>query len=214
MAENVFAVTQTKFDSGPGPEYGPYLSSGIPLPNVEVQIRDGYGTVLPPGELGEICLRSDCMFEGYYQQPELSAERIELGWYHTRDLGLFIDGEIFVIGRVDDLLIVNGKNMIAHEIEDALNDVASIAPGRVLVGSLYDEAAGLNRLAVLAEGSAEDVDVNEVTVSIRDRVLSVCGVAPAKVEILPRGYLIKSSSGKLARAKSWEKWEARAERQA
>ena len=208
MAENVFAVTQTRpWRDDPAADAPPYLSSGRPLPNVAIEIRDEAGLPVADGTLGEIWLKSSCMFGGYFRLAELSAERLRDGWYLSRDLGYLQGGELVVIGRLDDLLIVNGKNLVAHEIEDDLSvELPGMAPGRVLLCGEFDEAAGSNRLVVLAEAASTEIERGALAAAIRRRVYSACGVVPALVEILPRGFLVKSTSGKLARKQSWDKW--------
>lgn len=212
MAENVFAVTQTP----PGRPTrrsritgSDYLSSGRPLPGVEIQIRNIDGIEVSPGEVGEICLRSTSMFSGYYRLPHVTAERVVNGWYMTRDLGRIDDGELFVVGRTDDLLIINGKNIVAHEVEDQIGTVAGLAPGRILTAGLFNEETGTSELIVLAERTPDSL-VGEASIreEIRAVVFASSGVTPASIALLPRGYLVKSSSGKLARKKSLEKYSA------
>ncbi|SFV15112.1 Acyl-CoA synthetase (AMP-forming)/AMP-acid ligase II [Methylobacterium sp. 174MFSha1.1] len=208
MAENVFAVSQSVFGTpvrmGVG-ELSPYLSSGQLLPGVEVEIREKTARV-PDGQIGEIWIRSSSMFSGYYALPELSAERIVEGWYNTRDLGAFVDNELFVKGRSDDVIIINGKNVVAHEIEDEINRINGLAPGRVLVASRYDSSSSTAELIVLAE-PLEDCASDAIETEIRNLVFSLCSVSPRRVRLLPRGFLIKSTSGKISRSKSLEKFE-------
>jgi acyl-CoA synthetase (AMP-forming)/AMP-acid ligase II len=211
MAENVFAVTQTPAGEaapgGPLPALSPYLSSGRPLPGVEIEIRDAAGQRVAEGELGEICIRTTSLFDGYYKLPEITAERLRGGWYETRDLGALHEGELYVIGRVDDLLIVNGKNVVAHELEDALAAVDGVAPGRILIGSAYDEDSGASRLMVLAEPLSPATDAKALSAALRESIYALSGIPPHRVQILPKGFLLKSTSGKLARTASFKKFE-------
>ena len=212
MAENVFAVTQ----SPPGRPARPgrskattgYLSSGVPLPGVSIEIVDTEGNAVPDGQLGEIRISTTCLFDGYYRLPEITAERLNGIWYSTRDLGCIEDGELFVTGRVDDLLIVNGKNLMAHELEYAITELPGIAPGRVIVGAEYDQASGAEKLFVLAEPDGSVTDLKQLQSKVGNSVLSLCGIFPAEVRFLPRGFLVKSTSGKLARRQSFEKFRA------
>ena len=211
MAENVFAVTQTVVGQATrrlSISAASYLSSGRPLPGVEIQIRDAKGRIVKDGGEGEICLRSTSMFSGYYRLPEITAERVVDGWYLTRDLGRLDKGELFVIGRTDDLIIINGKNIIAHEIEDQIGAVGGIAAGRILAAGLFDEKVGTSELVILAEKQrGAKVSDADAEVRIRDIVFASTGVQPAVVKLLPRGYLVKSSSGKLSRQASLKKFQ-------
>ncbi|CAN5208653.1 hypothetical protein BH09PSE1_BH09PSE1_07330 [soil metagenome] len=210
MAENVFAVTQTT----PGRptrrseiSAGSYLSCGRPLPGVEIEIRDADGNAVKAGVEGEICLRSTSMFSGYYRLPEVTAERVVEGWYVTQDLGRMEDGELFVIGRTDDLVIVNGKNIIAHEVEDQIGGIEGIAAGRILTAGVFNDSTGTSELIILAETrEGSGVSGTDIEARVRDIVFASTGVSPAMVQLLPRGYLVKSSSGKLARHASLKKF--------
>lgn len=214
MAENVFAVTQTPPGTiarrGRQSHTQAWLSCGVPLPGVEIAICAPDGAPVPDGALGEICLRTPCLFSGYYRLPDVTAERVRAGWYHTHDLGCVEDGELFVVGRIDDLLIINGKNVLAHEIEDAINTVPGIAPGRVIACGEFDDALGSQRLIVLAEVDGQGVKDSELQIKLRQLVFSLTGIPLASAQLLPRGFLVKSTSGKLARAASYEKWRSRA----
>ena len=144
MAENVFAVTQSDIarPSGPArlwadgqrfrkehlivpvaggtPGAVSFISSGQVLPNAGIRITSESGAVYPSNHVGEILVRSDCLFEGYYNRPELAADVLFNGWYHTGDLGFCREGELYVVGRNKDLLIVGGENIYPQDIEDRL----------------------------------------------------------------------------------------------
>lgn len=127
------------------------------------------------------------------------------GWYHTRDMGAIEAGELFVIGRVDHMLNINGKNLFAHELEDQINKVTGVAPGRVLASAPYDAATGSSVLNIWVEPSQDDLDFNRLEGEIRKVVFSACSIPASEVRVLPRGTLIKTSSGKIARVASQEK---------
>jgi fatty-acyl-CoA synthase len=215
MAENVFAVSQTDPSAfarrGETTASRLFLSCGRPIPGVEVEIHAADGGLAAPGEVGEIWIRSTTLFEGYFRQPDVTAARMRDGWFLTQDLGCVEAGELFVLGRVDDLLIVNGKNLFAHEIEDLLVGVAGIAPGRTLACADFDPKLGASRLIVLAEAMADNVEIKELEGAIRKIVFAQTGVFPSAVHFLPRGFLVKSTSGKIARVESYRKYKERVE---
>jgi acyl-CoA synthetase (AMP-forming)/AMP-acid ligase II len=200
LAENVFAVTQTPSATAVRrsrhPDYPGFLSSGPPLAGTEVRIEGG--------AVGEIVLRGACLFAGYFRQPELTASRLRDGWFHTGDIGFLEDGELFVIGRGDDMLTVNGRKLLAHEIEAGLADIEGVAPGRVLAYADFDDAVGTGQLAIAAELAA-GAAAPQVAAAIRRCVVGQTGMRPHAVRLLPRGYLVKSTSGKLGRAASLAK---------
>ncbi|MFJ7415555.1 AMP-binding protein [Streptomyces sp. NPDC098077] len=97
-------------------------TAGRLVPGVEVEIRDGTGRVLPAGRVGEICVRSEMVFEGYWKNPDLTAQVLRDGWVHTGDLGsLDPRGYLTVVDRIKDMIAVVGGHVYTTELEDFLN---------------------------------------------------------------------------------------------
>ncbi|MFD8322558.1 AMP-binding protein [Kitasatospora purpeofusca] len=97
-------------------------TSGRPVPGVEVEIRDEAGRVLPVGEVGEICARSGQVMEGYWKNPELTAQVLRDGWVLTGDLGRLDErGYLTVVDRIKDMIAVVGGHVYTTELEDFLN---------------------------------------------------------------------------------------------
>lgn len=97
-------------------------TAGRPVPGVEVEIRDEAGRPLPAGEVGEICIRSGQMMEGYWKNPELTAQVLRDGWMHTGDLGTLDEkGYLSVVDRIKDMIPVVGGHVYTTELEDFLN---------------------------------------------------------------------------------------------
>ena len=223
MAENVFAVTQTDlsrpatvltcdaaaFSDGairqpvPGGYELSLLSCGTPIDGVRVEIRDADGSNSAPASIGEITITSPFLFDGYYKLPERTQEKLHDGWYATGDMGFLHDGELYVTGRMDDMLIVNGRNYYAHEIEAIANGVAGVAPGRTVAISVTDARTDATAVTVLLE-SVDGADAAHVATGVRHEVLERLGLAVHSVSVLARGSLIKTTSGKISRSKNRE----------
>jgi long-chain acyl-CoA synthetase len=103
------------------PEYGT-LSAGMPLPGTQCRVVDlETGEDVPPGETGEICIKSPTVVPGYWQKPEETAVAIRDGWLHTGDVGSMDEnGWFYVVDRVKDLIIVSGYKVWPREVEEAL----------------------------------------------------------------------------------------------
>ncbi len=153
MAENVFAVTQSRLDASHGPtciwasdarfrsehvisivpEGTPgaisFVSSGEPLPNHQVHIASKRGATASEAVVGEILIASDCLFNGYYNRDDLTSKALIDGWYHTGDLGFLLGGELFVVGRQKDLLIIGGENIYPQDIEEIVSCHPAIHDG-------------------------------------------------------------------------------------
>lgn len=98
-------------------------SVGLPIPGVEITIQDDGDNVLPPDEIGEICVRGPNVMLGYLNQPEATAEVLRDGWFHTGDLGkLDSDGYCYILDRKKDMIIVGGLNVYPSEVERVLRD--------------------------------------------------------------------------------------------
>jgi len=130
-------------------------TSGRPLAGTEVSIRDPHNQALATGQTGEICLRGFHVMQGYFENPEATAEAIDpQGWLHTGDVGhLDAAGNLIITDRLKDLFIVGGFNCYPAEIEAML--IAHPAIAQVAVVGIADERMGEVGCAcvVLREGA-------------------------------------------------------------
>lgn len=117
-------------------------SIGLPISSTEVAIRDESGNELPPGEVGELCIRGPQVMKGYWNRPEETAKVLsEDGWLRTGDMG-HIDpkGYVRIVDRKKDMILVSGFNVYPNEVED----VAAMHPGvkEVAAVGAPDEKSG------------------------------------------------------------------------
>ncbi len=95
-------------------------SVGKPIMHLNVQIMDGTGAVVPPGETGELTFSGPQICSGYLNNPKATAETIRDGWFYTGDMAKQdADGYVTIVGRVKDMLISGGENVYAAEVEAA-----------------------------------------------------------------------------------------------
>lgn len=175
------------------------VSSGHPIPGCEVRVVNESGERLPERSIGEIEIRSVSLFDGYRNQPEKTAAVLRDGWYLTGDLGFLDVGEIFVVGRKKDIIVVAGKNLYPEDIEDALGQVAGLLPGRIVAFSIDDDRSGTEQVCVVAETPAEDdAEKKKVRRAAVEAAMSI-DVTLSRVYLAPPRWLIKSSSGKPSR---------------
>lgn len=228
MAENVYAVTQSKpgglremrVDRGelarhrlrPATtgETVALVSNGAALPTTEVRVLGPAGELLEAGAVGEIVLRGACRFAGYVGHPDLTAAAIDAaGWYHTGDLGALVDGELFVTGRAKDLVIIQGRNIYPGDIEAAAADVPGVASGRVVAFGVPDDASGTERLVVLFEQDPLSTEAGAaLALKLRAHIAQECNCTAGDVRAVPARWLVKSTSGKVARADNRAKYLA------
>jgi fatty-acyl-CoA synthase len=197
MAETVFAVTQTR----PGRRVGvrrEVLSCGEPIANIEVRIA---------GNEGEIAVRGSFLFDGYFKLPEETRRKIRDGWYYTGDYGFLCDGELYVAGRADDLIIAYGRNFYAHDIEFAANTATGVIPGRCVAVGVYNEQSGTEDVTLIAE-IQPGADPDLVRSEIKDAISRRVGLTLQKAVAVEPGWLIKTTSGKISRIENLKKYVA------
>ena len=126
---------------------------------------------LPDRHVGEIALRSDCMLTGYYHREDATTQAMQDGWYFTGDLGYLADGELYITGRKKDLIIVGGKNIYPQDIENTLNDIPGVHPGRAVAFGVPNEQLGTEDIAVICEVETEDDEAQtQIIRDIRARI--------------------------------------------
>jgi acyl-CoA synthetase (AMP-forming)/AMP-acid ligase II len=126
-------------------------SVGRPLPGVDVAIFDGDGNRLPAGEVGEVCARGGNIMTGYWNDPDATAKVFRDGWYRTGDLGRFDEeGYLYLVDRVDDMIVTGGENVYSVEVENALTTFAGVL--QVAVVGMPDDVWGqrVHGIVVLA----------------------------------------------------------------
>ncbi len=228
MAENVFAVTQGGIHepvatdvidkkvfqeqkiarpSSGGEGSLTMVSSGVAIRNTEIRILDDERRDLPDRHLGEIALRSDCMLTEYYNRPNVTAESFHGGWYLTGDLGYRVGDELYVSGRKKDLIIVGGKNIYPQDLESLAGEVQGVHPGRVVAFGVFSEEVGSEEVVVIAESDVADAEERQrIANGIRQYVTKGSDIALRYVEVVDRDWLIKTSSGKVARSANRRKY--------
>ncbi len=231
MAENVFAVTQSDIDRSSGlariwadgrqfrnshrvvrvAEASPgsvcFTSSGRLLPNHEIRIVSDSGAPLGESQAGELLIKSDCLFDGYYNRAGLTAKAIDDGWYYTGDLGFYADGELYVVGRKKDLIIVGGENIYPQDIEEIVARHRALHDGRVIAMGVYNPDLGTEEIILVAEVESEDLLAHAVEIEreVRGQVTAGLGVTVGTVFLKPPKWIVKSTAGKPARSATFEK---------
>ncbi len=167
---------------------------GFPAPWIDMKIVSDTGVELPPGEVGEVVLRGWVVMDGYYREPELTAEAIRDGWLHTGDLGRFDErGYLYIVGRKKDEIIVGGLNVQAAEVEQVLAAHPAIA--EVAVTGARDKLRGEAVKAHIVLVPGANVDSRELTAFCRSRLEA--HKVPKLFEFLDK--LPRTSTGKVAK---------------
>ncbi|MDT4995132.1 MAG: hypothetical protein QOH97_5024 [Actinoplanes sp.] len=171
---------------------------GVPVPQMRVRVCGADGNPFPDGTLGEIHINGPAVTTGYLNDDPNTRQALVNGWLRTGDLGFFDHGELFVAGRLKEMIVVHGRNYFAEDVEQAVCGVPGIYKGNcVAIADPHEE-----RIVVVAEvAKFADAGVRE---RVASDILAAAGAAggPARVRVVtipPRG-LPRTTSGKWQRS--------------
>lgn len=178
------------------------VSSGRLCPDTEGRIVDDDGEPLGDRRVGELQVRGDSLFDGYLKRPELTRRQFAGSWLRTGDVAYTADGFLFLVGRQKDIVIVGGKNIYPADIEEIANGVPGVYQGRVAAFGLFRPDRDTEGVVVTCElrGEPDEGERREITRTIRRRVAERTEIRLDAVQFVPRRWIRKSSSGKIARA--------------
>jgi acyl-CoA synthetase (AMP-forming)/AMP-acid ligase II len=170
--------------------------AGVPAVGVRMRVDDE----------GEVCARSNHVFEGYWNQPEETAKAIREGWFHTGDGGYQDDAYIAISDRKKDVIITGGENVSSIEVEDCLFQHPAVAEAAVI--GVPDEKWGetIKALVVLRPGAA--ATEKDLMAHCRDKMAHY--KCPTSIEL--RDSLVRTATGKLQKFKLREPYWAGRER--
>ncbi|HEX3176324.1 MAG TPA: AMP-binding protein [Methylomirabilota bacterium] len=193
---------------------GHWLSVGQPCPGVAVRIAapledeqdaDTPPVLLPADTEGEVCVKSPGVMTGYYNNPRATAHVLSAdGWLRTGDLG-FVDDEgfLYITGRLKDLIILGGRNLLPADVEEVVDQVAGVRYSAAV--GIDSERTGSQRLYVVAEvrdpAAPPDGGWAAITREIVHRVHRAVGHRPARVLVVTPSTIPKTSSGKMQRSR-------------
>lgn len=163
------------------------VSCGSPLPGMEVRIQEG-----------RIQFRGPSSLQEYYRRPEPVKDA--QGWVETGDQGFLHEGELYVTGRLKDLILKAGRNIHPEDVEDLAAEVEGVRRG--CVAAFGVASGGTEDLWVLCETRSASPELEE---AVRRRVLEGIGVAPDRVLLAPPGAVLKTPSGKIRRSECRER---------
>jgi acyl-CoA synthetase (AMP-forming)/AMP-acid ligase II len=182
---------------------GSFVSVGRPCAGVRVEIAGSNGAGRAgPGEVGEVLVQGPGVMQGYYRDVEATARALRNGWLHTGDLG-FLDAEgyLYITGRIKDVIVVRGENVVPGDIEEAVDHVAGIRYSAAI--GIDSERTGTQRLHVVAEVRGDGLapeDLSRIAHDVTQAVRRRNGLRPARVLLVRPQTIPKTSSGKIQRS--------------
>jgi len=186
-----------------------FVSSGAALPGHEIRIVDPAGNEVADRTEGFLWFRGPSATSGYYKNAPATQKLLpqgpattpsEFAWVDSGDRAYRADGEIYVTGRVKDIIIKGGRNLYPHEVEELASRVDGIRRGCIVAFGLEDEGSGTEKLIVVAEVRERDPKRRAaIAAAVTEQVSRGIGLPPDRVELAPPGSIPKTSSGKLRR---------------
>ena len=192
--------TRTVPDDGMGTGLVEAVSNGPALPGMKVLILGSDGQERPTGSIGEICIEGPCIFSGYYNDPQATAKALDGRRLHTGDLG-FVDerGELYITGRTKEILILNGHNMMPHEIEHIADGLGGLGGSQRSAAFSIDSPHGEKAVLVVESRERDPDRAGELAHDIRTAVGRSLQIPLADILLVKRGSIPRTSSGKLMR---------------
>jgi fatty-acyl-CoA synthase len=178
-----------------------YVANGRALPQHEIKLVDDEGREVAERMMGRVLFRGLSKTSGYFRNPEATkAVTTEDGWMDSGDLGYWADGELYITGRVKDLIIKGGHNITPQEVEAAAAEAPGVRKGCVAAFGVVDPETGTERFVVAAETRATASDeLARIEAGIIHNVGMMVGTPPDKVVLVPAQTIPKTSSGKIRR---------------
>ena len=180
-----------------------FVGCGLPLPGYEVRVVDSGGREVPERCEGRLEFKGPSATGGYYNNPEATAGLIKDGWLDSGDRAYLARGEVFVTGRIKDIVIRAGRHIHPDELEAAAGAVPGVRKGCVAVFGSHPPGTATEQLVVMAETYTEAAaERAALAARITARIVQVLGEPPDDVALVPPHTVLKTSSGKIRRAAS------------
>lgn len=185
-----------------------FVGCGHALAGHQLRIVDTSSQELPERFQGHLQFRGPSTTSGYYRNTQATEQLFDGDWLNSGDLAYVAEGELFITGRIKDVIIRGGRNIYPHELEQAVGEIEGMRKGRVAVFATVDKQHQTEQLVVLAETRETDALARQALLQrINDLSIQLCGVAVDDIVLAPLGSVLKTSSGKIRRAACRELYE-------
>jgi acyl-CoA synthetase (AMP-forming)/AMP-acid ligase II len=188
-----------------------FVEVGGPLPGIALRIVDGKDQVLKEGKIGRLQVKGVTVLEGYFRNPEANRDSYTKdGWFITGDLGVLREGRLTITGREKDVIIINGINYHAQEIESVVEEVKGVEVSFTAACAVREAGTNTDKLAVFFNTARTGGGLAELLKEIRDHMVRVVGISPHYLVPVEKETIPKTGIGKIQRAdlrKRFEKGE-------
>ena len=180
-----------------------FVSCGVPLREHRVRVVDEDGRELGERREGRLEFQGPSATRGYFRNPQADERLLRGDWLDSGDRAYIAAGEVYLTGRIKDIIIRAGRHIYPDELETAIGALSDVRKGCVAVFGSADPATGTERVVVLAETYVEDAARREaIRKQIIQCVMTLIGEPPDEVVLAAPHTVLKTSSGKIRRAAS------------
>ena len=184
------------------------VASGQPLPGHEIRIVDKAGHEVGERREGRLEFRGPSATIGYFNNEAKTRELIREGWLDSGDRAYMAGGDVFITGRIKDIIIRAGRHLYPQEIEEAIGFIPGMRKGCVAVFGAADARSGTERVVVVAETSETDASIRAALESQAQEITTDISGTPAdEIVLAPPRTVPKTSSGKIRRSAAKELYE-------
>ncbi|AOJ82039.1 AMP-binding protein [Burkholderia savannae] len=179
------------------------LAVGAPLDQMAYEIRDAQGRAVAERDTGEIFIRGASVMQGYLPSADAPAPQPfdAHGWFATGDIGYVSGGQLFILGRKKEIIIIRGTNYFPHEIEETIDGHPAVYKGACIAVGIHDETQGTENLVVLVEAHANRVN-SDSRAELQTRMQQRLGYCAQRIAFVEPGALPRTTSGKPQRLKA------------
>jgi 1-acyl-sn-glycerol-3-phosphate acyltransferase len=178
-----------------------FVSCGRPLPGYQLRLVDEGGAEVPERTEGTVEFRGPSATSGYYRNPGATDRLLHGRWLDTGDRGYAAAGELYITGRLKDIIIRRGQHIYPDEVERAVGELEGVRRGCVVAFGTRDAATQTEKLIVLAETRSTDPAARaQLIARVNQRVVDNLGEPAEEILLVPPHTVLKTSSGKLRRA--------------
>lgn len=184
------------------------VSCGQPLPGDEIRIVDEIGREVDDRCEGRVEFRGPSATSGYFRNEAQTRALFHTGWLDSGDRGYMAGGEVYITGRIKDVIIRAGQHIYPQEIEATIGEIPGICKGGVVAFGVADRLSGTERVVVVAETAETDAAARSAARAHANEVTSeIAGAPPDEILFAPPGTTPKTSSGKIRRSAAKDLYE-------
>jgi surfactin family lipopeptide synthetase A len=181
------------------------VNLGRALDHCGLMIADDRDQALPENRVGNVLVKGENVTGGYFGQKGTDRALFIDGWLRTGDLGFLHRGDLYITGRIKDIIFINGMNYYAHDLETIALQLGDLATGKVVVTGYFDEPEGRDRLLVFLVGSGNEA-TRSLCTRIRNHFGTVIGLSADTFIPVRSNEIPRTSSGKIQRYKLTDRY--------